>query len=175
MLSTLFLLDELTGCIIVLEGCDFGRERLTSLFMPFSRARSRLGSRSRPVALFPCLSQLGCIVLASNHHVSSRVSCVLSVSRGSAVTEGEVRRCPCRVCTSQSRVGGENSSLCAGRQAGGERPGICLGEQVGEAGTQGHGAGGMVPRYLPGLPTEGIRHWYWTGWFPPPGVLQIPS
>lgn len=68
--------------------------------------------------------------------------CLVQLS-GSAVTEGEVRKCSCWVCTSQSRVGGENSSLLAGRRAGRDRQGSSLGEQVGEAGTQGQGAGGM--------------------------------
>ena len=52
------------------------------------------------------------------------VLCVLFVicmSLGCAVTEGEVRRCPCWVCISQSRVGGENSSLRASARAGRER------------------------------------------------------
>lgn len=59
----------------------------------------------------------------------SLVSCSLCILLGRAVTEGEVRRCPCWACTSQSRVGGENSSLRAGRQAGRVRPGSSLGDQ----------------------------------------------
>lgn len=76
--------------------------------------------------------------------------CLVQLS-GGAVTEGEVRKCSCWVCTSQSRVGGENSSLLAGRRAGRDKQGSGLGEQVGEAGTQGHGAGGHG--YLDTLPT----------------------
>lgn len=73
----------------------------------------------------------------------SRVPLCLVQLSGSAVTEGEVRKYSCWVCTSQSRVGGENSSLRAGGRAGRDTQGSSLGEQVGEAGTQGHGAGGM--------------------------------
>lgn len=72
------------------------------------------------------------------------MSCVcVCVLLGCAVTEVEVRRCPCWVCTSQSRVGGENSSLHASGQAGRQaenEQGQAWMKLAGEAGTQGRGA-----------------------------------
>lgn len=68
--------------------------------------------------------------------------CLVQLS-GSAVTEGEVRKCSCWVCTSQSRVGGENSSLLAGRRAGRDRQGSSLGE----AGGRGRHAGSWCRRH----------------------------
>lgn len=73
----------------------------------------------------------------------SRAPCVLCSSREVQLTEGEVRKCSCWVCTSQSRVGGEYSSLLAGRRAGRDRQGV----RPGRAGGRGRHAGSWCRRH----------------------------
>lgn len=143
---------ELTGCTFVLEGCEFGEGVVDTPSHALLLCAGPIGFSVSPGRLVRSHVVSLTVLIGLHLHSDgfgsscvSRVPCILCVLLGRAVTEGEVRRCPCWACTSQSRVGGENSSLRACRQAGKQRPGSGLGE---ERARQARRVMVQEPRYL---------------------------